>query len=55
MALVSRVAVPWSRVPFAALEETSARSSSGERAERSSWAGSTPMPRTIQFASEFSP
>ena len=46
----SSVAVPSSRVPRSALARTSELSSPGERAERSSSAGSTPSLRTMALA-----
>ena len=46
----SRVAVPSSSVPCSALARTSELSSPGERAERSSSAGSTPSLRTMALA-----
>ena len=50
----SSVAVPSSRVPCWALERTSELSSRGERAERSSSAGSTPSLRTMALAKALS-
>ena len=47
--------MPSSRVPCWALVRTSELSSRGERAERSSSAGSTPSRRTIALAEAFSP
>ena len=47
--------MPGSRVPCSALVRTSELSSRGERAERSSSAGSTPSRRTTALADAFSP
>ena len=49
----SSAAVPASRVPRSALDRTSDDSSRGDRAERSSSAGSTPRRRTTAFAGAF--
>ena len=50
----SSVAVPSSSVPCSALTRTSELSSPGERAERSSSAGSTPSLRTMALAAALS-